>query len=143
MILRTASSGELGAQTLYALLRLRFDVFVVEQQEPYPELDGRDLEPGARHCWFEEGGEPVACLRILDEPSGGSEIGRVVTAAHARGRGLAGELMRHALPLAKPPVALSAQAHLQDWYEGLGFEVSGEAFRFPGERILHVPMVRR
>lgn len=143
MILRTASAGELSAQTLYALLRLRLDVFVVEQAEPYRELDGRDLEAGTRHCWVEDGRVPIACLRILAEPSGGSEIGRVVTAPDARGRGLASQLMRHALRLAKPPVSLSAQAHLQPWYEAFGFEVSGKPFRFPGERILHVPMVRR
>lgn len=143
MILRTASSGELGGRTLYALLRLRLEVFVVEQQEPYAELDGRDLEPGVRHCWIEDGGEPLACLRMLPQASGGSEIGRVVTAADARGRGLATMLMRHAIGLAKPPVTLSAQSHLREWYERFGFEVTGAEFRFPGEQIPHVPMTRR
>lgn len=143
MILRTASSGELSAASLYALLRLRSEVFVVEQREPYLDLDGRDLEPGTRHCWLEEGGEPVACLRILPEPSGGTEIGRIVTAAHARGRGHAGRLLRHALELSKPPVTLNAQEYLQGWYETFGFEVTGTAFTYPDEEILHVPMELR
>lgn len=143
MILRTASSGELSARELYALLRLRSAVFVVEQREPYLDLDGKDLQPGTRHCWFEEQREPVACLRILAEPSGGSEIGRIVTAPQARGRGLAGRLIRHALELARPPVTLNAQAHLRDWYATFGFEVSGPAFTYPDEEIPHVPMERR
>ena len=49
MLLYDATFAELDAPTLYALLRLRTDVFVVEQQCPYPELDGRDEEPLTRH----------------------------------------------------------------------------------------------
>jgi len=48
----------LNTTTLYALLRLRVDVFVVEQQCAYPELDGRDLEPRARHYWLGGPGHP-------------------------------------------------------------------------------------
>ncbi|MDI5941947.1 GNAT family N-acetyltransferase, partial [Micromonospora sp. DH15] len=49
---RIASFAELDARTLHDLLRLRVDVFVVEQRCPYPELDGRDVEPGTRHVWL-------------------------------------------------------------------------------------------
>src|SRR2546423_1066063 len=57
VILHVAGFDELSAGTLYALLRLRVDVFVVEQRCPYPELDGRDTEPGTRHVWLaSEGG---------------------------------------------------------------------------------------
>ncbi|MBB5827905.1 ElaA protein [Micromonospora carbonacea] len=49
---RIASFAQLDARTLHDLLRLRVDVFVVEQRCPYPELDGRDVEPGTRHVWL-------------------------------------------------------------------------------------------
>src|SRR5438034_1116433 len=60
MILHTARFGDLDGPTLYALLRLRVDVFVVEQQCPYPELDGRDLSPSTVHVWLTDGGPPAA-----------------------------------------------------------------------------------
>src|SRR5690348_10062756 len=53
-----ASFAELDTTTLYALLKLRTDVFVVEQACPYPELDGRDIEPGTRHLWLDSPGHP-------------------------------------------------------------------------------------
>jgi ElaA protein len=68
MILRTARFAELDPRTLYALLRLRVDVFVVEQACPYPELDGRDVEPGTVHLWLDNDDGPAAYLRIVDEP---------------------------------------------------------------------------
>jgi ElaA protein len=76
-----ASFAELDTTTLYALLKLRTDVFVVEQACPYPELDGRDTEPGTRHLWLAPPGQPsrpCAYLRILnDDPV--LRIGRVCT----------------------------------------------------------------
>ena len=56
---RTASFADLNARTLHDLLKLRIDVFVVEQNCPYPELDGRDVEPGTRHVWLTDGGAPL------------------------------------------------------------------------------------
>lgn len=140
MILRTAGPGELDARTLYALLRLRVDVFVVEQRAAYPELDGHDLEPGTRHCWLEEREGPVSYLRILPTADGGSRIGRVVTAATHRGQGHSARLMAHAIELSRPPVTLHAQAHLQGWYERFRFEVTGPVFTFDDDPIPHVPM---
>src|SRR5690606_7197202 len=78
--LHVAAFADLDAATLYALLRLRVDVFVVEQRCPYPELDGRDTEPATRHLWLELSRTPVAYLRILAEPDGAARIGRVVVA---------------------------------------------------------------
>lgn len=137
---RTAGAGEVDAATLYRLLALRVAVFVVEQACPYPELDGRDLEPTTRHVWIDEGAGPVAYLRLLDEGERGSRIGRVCTAAHARGRGLAGRLIEHALARARPPTELSAQAHLEAYYARFGFVVSGPGYLEDG--IPHVPMRR-
>ncbi|PSK96988.1 ElaA protein [Haloactinopolyspora alba] len=137
----TASFAELDAGTLYALLRLRTDVFVVEQADPYPELDGRDTEPAALHVWLARRDRPVAYLRLLDEPDGSARVGRVVVAADERGRGLAGALMDEALRLVGDRrCVLGAQAHLADFYARYGFVRSGPDYL--DGRIPHVPMAR-
>jgi predicted GNAT family N-acyltransferase len=138
--LRRARFAELTAGEVYGLCRLRVDVFVVEQECPYPELDGRDTEPATEHLWFEADGEPVATLRVLDD---GAEraIGRVATAAGWRGSGLAARLMEEALATyGQGPLHLGAQAYLQGWYERFGFRQSGPGYVEDG--IPHVPMRR-
>jgi ElaA protein len=140
-ILRQARFDELTPHEVYGLCRLRVDVFVVEQQCPYPELDGRDLEPGTVQLWFEAGGVPVATIRVLDESGDGRAIGRVATAASHRGRGLAGSLLTAGIELCgDAPIHLGAQAHLEGWYEGFGFRRSGTPYMEDG--IPHVPMRR-
>ncbi len=140
--IRSARFDELDARTLYRLLKLRVDVFVVEQKCPYPELDGRDLEPGTVHLWAEHAGELLGYLRILTEADGSARIGRVVTAGPARGQGVAGQLMERALAMIGDRVAvLDAQSYLVDWYTRLGFAPTGPAFAEDG--IPHVPMERR
>src|SRR5688500_18863445 len=115
-----ARFAELTPAELYGLLRLRVDVFVVEQQCPYPELDGRDTEPGTEHVWFEEDGAVLATIRVLDDGASRA-IGRVATAEAARGRGLAARLMADGIAgCAGLPITLGAQAHLEAWYERFG-----------------------
>lgn len=143
---RAAAVADLDPVTLYRILRLRTDVFVVEQECAYPELDGRDLEPGARQVWIEQDGEIVATLRLLRDADGDARIGRVATAPAARGTGLAAMIVRHALDLvaADDPAAdvvLDAQAYLADWYARLGFQRDGDDYVEDG--IPHVPMRRR
>ena len=139
------SFADLETETLYALLRLRVDVFVVEQQAAYPELDGRDLEPGTRHLWVTSGGDathPLAYLRLLAEPDGTMRIGRVVTAKEARGAGLAKRLVAAALEVdPSAPTVLDAQSHLVDFYAGLGFRPVGPEY-VDDDGIPHVPMRR-
>ena len=66
--LRRSWAGDLDAATLYELLRLRVEVFVVEQRCPYPELDGQDLLAGTRHFWFEDAdGRVIATLRLIED----------------------------------------------------------------------------
>jgi ElaA protein len=138
--LHRAWAADLDPGTLYEILRLRVDVFVVEQQCPYPEIDGRDDEPATRHVWWAEpGGPPVAYVRVLDE-DGARRIGRVVTARERRGERLAETLVRHVLASSEGPWVLDAQAHLAGWYRGLGFSVTGPEFLDDG--IPHVPMRR-
>ena len=139
--------SDLDPVTAYAVLRLRVDVFVVEQACPYPELDGRDLEPTTEHLWLPgPGGEPVgAYLRVLAGPAeqdaGVRRVGRVVTAASARGHGLAGLLVDDVVARHGDGVlVLDAQAHLERWYTRWGFAPSGPPFVEDG--IPHVPMRR-
>lgn len=139
--IRDAPAADLDASTLYKILRLRVDVFVVEQACAYPELDGRDLEPGARQVWIERAGDVVATLRILDEGDA-LRIGRVATALSARSAGLAGLLMQRAVTLAGDrAVVLDAQSYLARWYERFGFVRDGDEFVEGG--IAHVPMRRQ
>jgi ElaA protein len=139
--LLSAVPADLDLPTAYAMLRLRVDVFVVEQDCPYPELDGRDLEPDAVWVWAADDDTVVGTLRILTEPDGTRRIGRVATAASARSSGVASDLMRHALGLCTgQPVTLDAQEHLESWYARFGFTRSGP--RFVEDGIPHVPMTR-
>ena len=137
---REAALDELAPRTLFAMLRLRTDVFVVEQACAYPELDDHDAAPTTRHCWVEgEDGAPLAYLRLIrgEEPQ---RIGRVVTAPAARGRGLAARLLSEVLGRNPGTVVLDAQSHLRGMYERLGFVVVGEEFVEDG--IPHLPMRR-
>ncbi|MCW2634300.1 MAG: elaA [Blastococcus sp.] len=138
--LRRARFGELTPFELYGLCRLRVDVFVVEQQCPYPELDGRDTEPATEHLWFESGDAVVATIRVLDDGASRA-IGRVATATGARGQGLAARLIEEGIALCgQLPITLGAQAHLEGWYERFGFRRSGPGYVEDG--IPHVPMRR-
>lgn len=137
-----APLAELPPAVLYALLKLRVDVFVVEQECAYPELDGRDVEPTTVHLWSQApDGSVAATLRLLRDPDGRARIGRVATAPGFRGAGAAGTLIRRALDLAGDRESvLDAQAHLAGWYARFGFEVCGP--EFPEDGIPHVPMRR-
>jgi ElaA protein len=144
-MIHVAGIDELDSRTLYRILRLRSQVFVVEQDCSYLDADGRDLEPGAVHLWADPAPhEPTvaATLRLLTDPDGSRRIGRVVTAPRHRHLGLAKALIEHALTLvpAGGRVTLDAQVHLEQWYERLGFERSGPEFVEDG--IVHVPMRR-
>ena len=147
-----AEMDELSPRQLHAVLRLRVDVFVVEQACAYPEIDGRD--PAARHLLVTAPGEAgtsemelAACLRLLrpEAPGAPLRIGRIVVAPDWRGTGLGDYLMRAALVEARRiapdcPQALSAQAHLTAFYSGHGFVPVSETYLEDG--IPHVDMLR-
>ena len=129
---------ELSARVFHDIVRLRVDTFIVEQDCAYPELDGRDVLAETRHLWVEDGGRVVAYLRLYPGPEEATWIGRVVTEAAHRGRGLGADLMRRALEMAPRPVRISAQARLADWYARFGFARCGPDFIEDG--IPHTPM---
>jgi ElaA protein len=128
-------------ETLYAILKLRVDVFVVEQECAYPELDGRDAEPGAWLLWASNADAVAGTLRLLVDPDGRARIGRVATAVDHRGSGVAAKLITAAIDQAGDrEIVLDAQSHLQLWYERFGFVQTGEEYLDDG--IPHVPMRR-
>ncbi|ABY22054.1 acetyltransferase, GNAT family [Renibacterium salmoninarum ATCC 33209] len=134
--------SQMEPQTLYRVLCLRVAVFVVEQGAAYPELDGRDDEPGALMFWAMHEGSVLATLRLLDEGSQ-FRIGRVATALTARGKGIAAELMQRAVAVetaAGGEIVLDAQTDKQDWYAKFGFAPAGEVFY--EDNIEHIPMAR-
>ena len=129
------------AAALYAILKLRFDVFILEQRSFYPELDDRDQE--ALHLTAHADGELVGVLRILPGPQ--VAIGRVAVRADNRGSGLAHRMMKYALDriAADWPdrsVVLGAQKHLENFYAGFGFKTCSDIYDDGG--IPHVDMVK-
>lgn len=129
---------ELSATALYELLRLRQQVFVVEQGSPYPDLDG--LDQRAHHLLLKSNRTLCGCLRLLplveDGPAVHSpavRIGRVCVARQWRRRGLARRLMEEALAFCREhhpgcAVALSAQLELVPFYESFGFASVGDPY---------------
>lgn len=141
--IRLAGFDELTSREAYHLWRLRQEVFIIEQECPYPDLDGRDLESGTRHVLLTIGGELVGCARVLSDGTGGVDrrIGRVLLAQRARGRGLADVLMRAALAeCGQAAIHLDAQSGLADWYGSFGFAVTGPEYLEDG--VPHLPMSR-
>jgi len=143
--LRRMRAPDLDAPTLYELLKLRVEVFVVEQACPYPELDGRDLLPETRHYWLEQpDGEVICTLRLMEEHTGGEKtfrIGRVCTKKSARGHGHTTRLLQAALAeVGDYPCRIDAQTYLEEMYAQHGFTRDGAEFVEDG--IPHVPMLR-
>ena len=139
--LHVGSPRELSLVEAYPILRLRVDVFVVEQDCAYPELDGRDLEPNTDWLWAtDESGSVIATLRVLADPDGRARIGRVATAPAARSTGVASQLLRRALDSigVEREIVMDAQSYLQAWYERFGFVATGPEYLEDG--IPHVPM---
>ena len=135
---------------VHAMIRLRLDVFVVEQDCVYADLDGKDLQ--SIHLWAESaehvpGDAAEAVVRLLPpgvsyaEPS----IGRVASIKTQRGTGLGQELMERAVRACQRmwpdyAVKISAQQYLIGFYESFGFEVVGEGYM--EDNIPHIGMVR-
>jgi ElaA protein len=135
---------DLSLEELYEILRLRVDVFVVEQQCPYAEVDGKDDD-----AWHVMGGDNdgvlTAYARVLprhdEEPA---HIGRVVVKKEGRGAGLADELMRECFALLERTYgtrrnAIAAQAYLERFYQRHGYVTTSSPYDWDG--ILHIDMV--
>lgn len=142
MTLQTKRFGELTAAELYEILKLRVDVFVVEQACPYPELDGLDKK--ALHLWLEDEDGVHAYLRVMDRGAESQyvSIGRVV--ARDRRRGLGTRILKEGIRAARErlgaeAVYLEAQTYAVGLYEKQGFRPISEEFLLDG--IPHVKML--
>jgi len=121
--------SDLTINELYDVLKLRIDVFVVEQTCYYPDLDDHDRHPDTLHLFSYHGSELVAYLRILPKSLTYDDfisIGRVAIADKFRGKGLAHEIMKEALAACQrcfpeQPIKISAQAHLAKFYNQHSF----------------------
>ena len=140
-----AHHSELTASVLHDILELRNRVFVVEQQCWYQDIDGLDLTQDTRHLFAAQDDQLVAYARLLaPDDAGAVRIGRVIVSASLRGQRLGHELMTRAIGACAShwpgaPVALAAQAHLLDFYVGLGFVAVSEPYDEDG--IPHVDML--
>lgn len=119
--------NELTVNELYQALRLRSEIFVIEQQCIYLDTDNKDQK--CHHLLYFEGEQLAAYTRLV--PAGLSfqeiSIGRVVVSAAFRGKGLARKLMKESIAQAygifgEQPVRIGAQYYLKDFYASLGFE---------------------
>ncbi len=137
---------ELTVTELYAVIKARVDVFVVEQDCPYPDLDGYDQK--AIHLWAEEDGEVLAYCRIFDKGIKYNEasIGRVLTTEKARGKNLGRQLIAYAVQAIEnrfrtSEIRISAQDYLLRFYGDFGFEDTGK--KYLEDDIPHTEMLRK
>ena len=138
---------ELSNNQLFELLKLRVDVFVVEQTCPYPELDEKDRHPQTHHLMGIKDTELVACARLL--PAGLSypsvSIGRVATRQSFRGQGAGKLLMQSAISHCESlwpgqSIEIGAQEYLKGFYESFGFEATSDMYL--EDDIPHIDMIR-
>ncbi|MBC0745716.1 GNAT family N-acetyltransferase [Escherichia coli] len=139
--------SDLSVSQLYALLQLRCAVFVVEQNCPYQDIDGDDLEGENRHILGWHNGTQVAYARILksDDELQPVVIGRVIVSEALRGEKIGQQLMSKALESCtrrwpEKPIYLGAQAHLQNFYGQFGFIPVTDIYEEDG--IPHIGMAR-
>lgn len=135
----------LTAKQLYQILKLRNEVFIVEQQCIYLDIDGQDLEGDNRHIMAWHNDELIAYARILAHQKPIS-IGRVIIAPRRRKKGLGKHLMTQILKICNQywpddEIILSAQAHLIDFYSAFGFVAISDTYDEDG--IAHIKMLRQ
>jgi ElaA protein len=136
--------NELAPDELYAILRLRSEVFVVEQNCVFLDQDDKDY--ACHHLWSVEDGRPLAYARI--EPAGisyvESSIGRIVTSPSVRGKGAGRELVHRSIDTlyalhGKQVIRIGAQYYLKGFYESFGFCQTGSIYLEDG--IQHIEML--
>ena len=134
--------NELTTTELYEILKSRAEIFVVEQNCIYQDLDDKDYH--SLHIFYESEGKVVAYLRafIKDSVTNIVQIGRVLTLTH--GTGLGGKLLKESISIIQKEmnpssIYIEAQCYAIGFYEKEGFEVSSDEFLEDG--IPHVEMI--
>lgn len=146
IIWKIKTFDEFTVPELYAVLKARIDVFVIEQNCPYPDLDNYDQK--AVHIWAEENGNVLAYCRIFDKGIKYDEtsIGRVLTTELARGKSLGKLLIKYAVETIEnrfrtSEIRISAQDYLLKFYGDFGFEDTGK--KYLEDDIPHTEMIRK
>lgn len=136
--------SELTTEQLYEILKIRAEIFIVEQNCAYQDVDSRDRE--SYHLFLEENNEIVAYLRILPKGISYKEvsIGRVLTKECYRKKGLSRDLINKAIvfitdTLGEKQIRISAQVYLQEFYKSLGFKPKSDIYLEDG--IEHIEML--
>ena len=137
---------ELTTQELYNILQLRSEVFVVEQNCIYQDIDGKDQK--AAHIFIEQNKDILAYSRIFDESEyfENPSIGRVVVKKEKRGKELGKKIMMEGAKYIKATftnkkIEISAQKYLKDFYSELGYEFTGNEYLEDG--IPHIRMIKQ
>lgn len=146
IIWKIKTFDEFTVPELYAVLKARIDVFVIEQNCPYPDLDNYDQK--AVHIWAEENGNVLAYCRIFNKGIKYDEtsIGRVLTTELARGKSLGKLLIKYAVETIEhrfhtSEIRISAQDYLLKFYGDFGFEDTGK--KYLEDDIPHTEMIRK
>lgn len=144
MVWKMKKFDELSAEEIYEILRIRNQIFIVEQQCPYLDCDGRDMK--SYHLFMENNNEIAAYLRIIEKGVSYNEIsiGRVLVNSDYRGKGLARNMMKEAMKfinnqLNEDTIRIEAQAYLIDFYKSFGFKQISEVFL--EDNIPHIEML--
>ena len=142
MELITKHFSELSTEELYDILKARVDVFVVEQECPYPEIDGKDKD--AYHIFLRDENGIAAYLRVLKSGVSFPEpaLGRILTTR--RGEGLGARIVNEGIRFAEATlgaekIRIEAQVYAKGFYEKLGFRQCSEPFMDDG--IEHIEML--
>lgn len=146
MIWKIKSFEEITTSELYEIIKARVDVFVVEQDCPYPDLD--DYDQKALHLWAEQDQKVLAYCRIFNQGIKYPEtsIGRVLTTEKGRGKNFGKQLIQYAVETIEnrfrtSKIRISAQDYLLRFYSGFGFEDTGK--KYLEDNIPHTEMFRK
>lgn len=144
-----AAFGELDGAAVYAMLAARQDVFVLEQQCLYADIDGKDQRAYHLLGWQEQNGKRalLACLRCFapGEQQAEAVLGRVLTVQAVRGNGVGKQLMAEGIRCIEQhypgsAIRISAQEHLQQFYRSFGFRPVSAVYL--EDSIPHIEMLR-
>ncbi|SMF06679.1 GNAT family N-acetyltransferase [Pseudobacteriovorax antillogorgiicola] len=137
--------SELSPEQVYQILKVRQEVFIIEQEIYYVDTDDRDQDAWHLFAWDEDKREVYAYLRLLPPGKMATHsVGRVLTSRSHRGQGLGKQLMAEFMQQVQErwgaiPLSMSAQSHLEEFYRPFGFETVSEPYWEEG--ILHIRMI--
>ncbi len=140
MEMKSKFFSELSTNELYEILKIRSEIFVVEQNCVYQDMDDRDYD--SLHIFFEDGERFVAYLRAFAKDEDTVQMGRVLTLEH--GKGLGGKLLKEGIEQIRKKqnpkkIYIEAQCYATGFYEREGFVVCSDEFLEDG--IPHVQMI--